>query len=49
MVRAELVVNQFVYSSRQIEIEAQRRTAREQAKLAERSHFNYAEFQKMAA
>jgi hypothetical protein len=47
--RAELVVNEFVYSSRQIEIEAHRRTAREQAKLAERHQFNYAEFQKMAA
>jgi hypothetical protein len=47
--RAELVVHEFVYSTRQTEIEARRRTAREQAKLAERYHFNYAEFQKMAA
>jgi hypothetical protein len=47
--RAELVVHEFVYSPRQIELEAHRRTAREQAKLAERYHFNYAEFQKMAA
>jgi hypothetical protein len=47
--RAELTVNGFVYSSREIELEALRRTRREEAILAEKVQYNYAEFQRRAA
>jgi len=45
----EPMVDGFVYSSSEIEVEANRRDRREQARVAQYVNFNYAEFQKRAA
>jgi hypothetical protein len=43
------MVDGFVYSSAEIEVEANRRTRREQAVEAQKVDFNYTKFQKLAA
>jgi hypothetical protein len=47
--RYEPVVDGFVYSSEEIEVEADRRDRRYYAREAEKTNFNYAAFQKRAA